>query len=684
MSGITALMNLSQNALNTAQIGINVCGQNIANVDTVSYSRQSPYISTSASVSYGGVLLGTGASVEEIVRSSNQYIEEQLMNETSTYAGLQEYVSYMERVESIFNENSDNALSSLISDFYSAWQDLSNNPSGAAERVVVYELGDSISDRFNALNEDLRQIEDDLSSEIETALSEINNITANIASINKEIVALEAGGSTANDQRDNLNQLLTNLSELIDINTFENSNGAITVSTAKGYTLVNSNTNTELGMSGDLIVWEGSSGDVDITDDITGGKVGGWLMMRDEAVPTYMAELDVMAEGFIWAVNYEHSQGAGLEYFDGQISGTYQTGSSELLSTLSYADKLDFSNNVVMWLQDSSTEPPTSTKIEIDLSAAAPVTSSDITLSGNANSVLDSYVFTVDPAGSQVGGGTDVTINWSNNLTEGSFTVDAGSIPETIEVDGMKITFDNITGPFTNDTFVITTDANGNPTENISGYTLTDFADEFNNTVALTGGGVTASVVNNAIVFTPDSDNYSFAFSDDESEESGMMAALGINTFFSGDSAMTMEVNDVLENKNLIAACSVNSDTGEIGAGDNTNALAIIDSQNLTLEMRDIVLNRGEAASSSTLNSTIEGYYQVIISKIGLSSLSIKSSMEFSESMVATLTGQRDAVSAVSLDEEMVNLMQFQSAYSAAAKLLTVADEMLQTLLSVR
>ncbi|MCG8687176.1 MAG: hypothetical protein MI892_20020, partial [Desulfobacterales bacterium] len=100
--------------------------------------------------------------------------------------------------------------------------------------------------------------------------------------------------------------------------------------------------------------------------------------------------------------------------------------------------------------------------------------------------------------------------------------------------------------------------------------------------------------------------------------------------------------------------------------------------------MKEWTFVRGQDAVSSLTDATMDEYYHTLIASLGLESSSIQGSREFAELMVKQLTEQRNSVSAVSLDEEMVNLIKYQQAYSAASKLLTTADEMLDTLLSIR
>lgn len=174
----------------------------------------------------------------------------------------------------------------------------------------------------------------------------------------------------------------------------------------------------------------------------------------------------------------------------------------------------------------------------------------------------------------------------------------------------------------------------------------------------------------------------SLAFSSDNSD---VLAALGINTFFSGSTAGGIAVSDTIAgSKDYIAAAQIDSDTGDFAVGDNTNALAVADLQYATRNIAQWTCNRGSANSSDSVTATVEGYYHSMVGSIGMKSASISRSKAFDEVMVNKLGEIRDSISAVSLDEEMTNIIKFQRAYAAAAKLISVSDEMLNTLLSVK
>ncbi|MDR0826918.1 MAG: flagellar hook-associated protein FlgK [Desulfovibrio sp.] len=190
---------------------------------------------------------------------------------------------------------------------------------------------------------------------------------------------------------------------------------------------------------------------------------------------------------------------------------------------------------------------------------------------------------------------------------------------------------------------------------------------------------ITASIVNNKLQVTgkpiPGEPGkvYSFAVSADTT---GLAAALGINTFFEGTNADTFAIRgELFTNTNLINAGRLNG-AGEINPGDNITALEI---ENLAIKQVSI----GTFWNRPTTQS-IAAYYGGIVTKIGTDTMSTKFVAASETAMATDLYNRQEEISGVNLDEEMSNLIKFQASYKAAAKLITTADEMLQTLLSMK
>jgi len=586
MSGIGMVLNIATTALNAQQYGLGVTAQNIANVNTEGYSRQNPVLVAKQPLMYGGLLLGRGVDTEQVSRSSDQLIENKLMQEKSNMSSSSEMEKYMQVLEGFFNENSGNSISTMVSDFWNGWYDISNHPSGPSERISLYEQSVLLSEQFNALRTDLTQIHTDLTGAVTSGIETINKITHEIAQVNGQIVSMETN-NVANDLRDKRNALVSELNEYLDVKAFEQSDGSLTILATRGCTLVQGNSSYDLemgGTNGDRIRWQNSSGSyVDITNYLTNGKLGGWLDMRDEIIAKNQLDLDALAKEFIWSVNQQHSQGVGLEGFSSVTGSCVVSDRAEELGTidsgLDYYDKIS-DGTFNLWVYDSNGAVVGGLPISIPIDADS--------------------------------GGT--------TLTSLSIDIDAAAnITASITLDGkLKIDAD-------------------------SGYT--------------------------------------FAFSDDTSN---VLAALGINTFFTGSSSGDMRVSDsIVLNKNFIAAAQVDSD-GTMASGDNNNALTITNLQSTSMSISQWICDRINGNTQGSVISTIEDYYHSMVGAIGIVSASVSRDRSFGEMMVNELSTIRDGISAVSLDEEMTNIIKYQHAYAAAAKLISVGDEMLSTLLELK
>jgi flagellar hook-associated protein 1 FlgK len=158
-----------------------------------------------------------------------------------------------------------------------------------------------------------------------------------------------------------------------------------------------------------------------------------------------------------------------------------------------------------------------------------------------------------------------------------------------------------------------------------------------------------------------------FAFGGDSS---GLLAAMGINTFFDGYSASNVSVNAVVSgNVGLIAAGRI-AENGEHTKGDNSNALDLADLKDADL------MNNG----TQTINEAVIAWSVDLGSNIA----NLDDNRTFAEAAKEELLNLRDQVSAVSLDEEMIKMIQFQRSYQMAAKMIGVADQLLETLLTLK
>jgi len=318
MPDIYGILNTASRSLLTQQKAIDVTGQNIANVNTPGYSRQRVVMEPSTPINFEPGQMGTGVKAAEIQRIYDGFIGGQINGENAKLGQWEATESGLARIELIFNESSGVGLGQAMGEFWSAWQDLVNNPSGYPERTVLRSTSQTLARTFNTMSANLHQIQLDYDRTIVGTLDEINGLSRQIVDLNDKISQVEISGQNSNDYRDQREQLLKELASLIEINTYENEQGQVTVLAGNGNPLVQSPQAYELSTVTNVdglqdVVWMDRNGTtIDITASIGGGELKGWLDVRDGFSQDYLDRLDALAGAMIAEVNAIHQGGYGM------------------------------------------------------------------------------------------------------------------------------------------------------------------------------------------------------------------------------------------------------------------------------------------------------------------------------------------------------------------------------------
>jgi flagellar hook-associated protein 1 FlgK len=327
MTQLFGLLSIGAGALLSQQRAISVTGNNIANVNTPGYSRQRLNMETNLPVDSPVGLVGFGVQTTTVERVYDRFLGVQVNNESANLGRWEAQKGSLEQVEVVFDESGGYGLNQALSDFWNSWQDLSMNPSGTVERSVVAAKSQALADTIRQKYADLEQSQVDIDAAVRSGIEDINRLTAEIADLNRKIASTESGGTVmANDYRDSRDLALKQLSEIIGINSFEDSDGQVVVSVGSGRTLVESGNNYALtptdppGHVG--IKWPGTA--LPITSEISSGKMAGWLQTRDTKIAGYMSSLDDLAQTLSTEVNTLHAAGYGLNgsHGDALFSGS--------------------------------------------------------------------------------------------------------------------------------------------------------------------------------------------------------------------------------------------------------------------------------------------------------------------------------------------------------------------------
>ena len=305
MTQVFGLLSTGVGALLSQQRAISVTGNNIANVNTPGYSRQRVNMETNLPMDTSIGPVGMGVHTTTVERVYDRFLGVQMNNASAGLGRWEAQKGALERVEVVFDESGGYGLNQALSDFWNSWQDLSMNPSGTTERAVVAAKSQALADSFHQNYADLEQAQADIDAAVRSGVEDINRLTAEIADLNQKIAGTEADGTVnANDYRDRRDLALKQLSEIIGINSFEDSAGRVVVSVGSGRTLVESGNTTALNCHQPAghadIVWPGNTGATqNISNEITSGKMAGWLQARDTKIESYKGQLNELAENLI-------------------------------------------------------------------------------------------------------------------------------------------------------------------------------------------------------------------------------------------------------------------------------------------------------------------------------------------------------------------------------------------------
>jgi flagellar hook-associated protein 1 FlgK len=313
---------------------MNVTGSNVANVNTPGYTRLQSVFGSVGIFDTTTDQQQFGVKVTSIERVYDKYLDAQVVQQEQYGAYSQSQLDVLNNVESIFNESTGGGINDLLSQFWGAWSQLSANPSDITERDSLVSISQSLASMFNQKANELINTQNDTNNEISSDVTELNNDLAQLADYNDKIVQIEHGGGTASDLRDKRTELLKNISQIVDVNYYEEADGSLNVFLSNGKSLVEGtnvwdlkavpNTNNS---SYDDIVFKDDTTNKAINGDLKGGKLAGLLYVRDTQVAGYLNDLNSMASTIITKVNALHSSGYDL---NGNAGGNFFSTASTL------------------------------------------------------------------------------------------------------------------------------------------------------------------------------------------------------------------------------------------------------------------------------------------------------------------------------------------------------------------
>lgn len=323
MPGLITGLNIGKSALYAQQSALQIVGNNIANVNTPGYSRQKVKMISGKTNPIGQ--MSSGVTVEGASRAKDVLIDSILRRETQSLGHYETLKSSLEQIESIFNEPSDTGLSSLMSRFFNAWEDLANNPEDLSARIVLRERGAALTNAINETHFRLSQLQQDIGETLKGKVKEVNNIAQQIANLNQQIKNTEI-----NELLDRRDVLVDQLSKFVDIDVLETEDGTLTINAGQKTLISGINANELEVTTQKLTQPKGSvaQASVRLREDqgtpvnIRNGELKGLLDAHNDIIPNYQKQLDDLAAKLAEEVNELHKTGVGL---DGSTGNSFFT-----------------------------------------------------------------------------------------------------------------------------------------------------------------------------------------------------------------------------------------------------------------------------------------------------------------------------------------------------------------------
>ena len=638
-------------ALNAAQLSLLTAEHNIANVNNPGFRRQQVVQSTNFALPSSAGYVGQGAQVETIRRLYNNFLDDQVLSASSQSEFYNAYYGAIKQIDNVLADPNA-GLSPAIQEFFKGVNAVANDPASVPGRQALLSGAEALVSRFQSISSRLETIRNGVDTQLESIVTNINSYGAQIADLNQKIVTAQSlVGQPPNDLLDQRDQLIAKLNEQVRVSTVKQDDGSYNIFIGSGQSLVVGVSTFTLAVQDDPadleqknIVYSQGGNFIKIPQASleNGGVLGGLLSFRRNTLEGAQNALGRVSIALAQTVNNQNLLGQDL---NGALGGNLFSLAST--SPTIYANSGNSSGAALLTATLSS-------------GAAGALTTSNYNLV--YSSASSNYTLT------RVSDGTQTVIS---------------SLPST--VDGVTIALSSGT-PATGDKWLLL------PTR--FGARDISVATSDPNKIAAAAPIRTARS-------TANTGNASINLgSVNTASQPPLNSNLQNSVTITFTSASTFNVNDTTLGSSLatgvaytaggaityngwtvaISGVPAASDTFTIatntgGIGDNRNALALA-----ALQTTNKLANN----TSGTPTTTYQGAYAQLASIVGNKTRENQVNSASQQTLLNDTRKTEQQLSGVNLDEEAANLLRFQQAYQAAAKMVQVGSTLFDTILAIR
>ena len=629
-------MNIGLSGLLAFQRSLDVTAHNISNVATDGYSRQRAEMAPVPAQMRAGSLYGNGVEVVTVRRAYDRFATTELWGQTSAQRSLQVYADMSARIGAPLADASS-SLQGALSDYYAALRTVAATPQDAAARQAALSSMQTLASRVHTLDSTVGSLDQEINARIAATVSQISALATQIADVNQRIAA--AGTVPPNDLLDSRDRLIGELSTKTAVQVVSQPDGSVNVLIGTGQSIVTGGRAFALTTGGSLydpsrpeIYHTGSSGTGAITEQMTGGELGGLLDFRRQVLDPARASLGRVVTGVAIAGNAQHQ--LGLDAYGelggnlwNDLSGVPQVFASSANTgngavSASIADLGGLTDSRYRLARDASGYSLTRLNdgkvfaLASFPGSAETVDGVTLSLSAGALAVGDSYL--IDPTG-------DAARQFGLAVVDPARLALAGPVRSGVGAGNTG------SGQIGTPTALSVPSPAG---DLLNAITIT-FTSPTSYDVTGVGAGLPALGV-------------------------GYDPAQGATVAFNGWSVR-------LDGKPATGdVFRVEPNIG--GSGDGRNAQALAGQESLQM------LEGGRASAQVS--------YAGLLARVGSAGQQARIGADARQVLVDQARSAREAVSGVNLDEEAANLVQLQQAYQAAAQVIAISDAMFASLLN--
>lgn len=660
---MAGILDIGVSALLSFQNSLNTTGHNIANSDTEGYSRQRTQLATQVPQLRGYGWIGSGVKIVGVERITDQFIATQVRSAQSVASQLQMYTDFAVRLDDVLADPNI-GLDPALQDFFDAMQIVADDPSSVASRQVLLTETDSLVDRFHDLNRQFSDLRVQVNQQMTSVTTEINLLAQSLGRVNTSIVEAigASGGDDPNDLLDQRETLLAELAKLADLTIVPQDNGAWNVFIGKGQALVMGSNVATLGTQPNAadasqmdVIFNDSVGSRAITDQLSGGELGGLIDFREQILNPGQNRLGLVAIGISENLNAQHQLGIDLNGVQGSNIFSSATISPYALEdnsggasvSAAIVDSGNLTDSDYMLMSGGGnlytlTRLKDNKSFAIDTGGVDPYTTVELDgmtlqIAGSANLGDKFYIqptryaaekinmLLTDPRSFAAAG--PVRVKQATNADSGNLNSGTGKISQP-----SISSFSNL------------------PLASPSSITLEWRADVNNDGTADDPGFRVSGGPGGTISYDP------------STESSGKIFT------FSAYGGMTFTVSGVLSEGDRFII-----ENNLFGEGDNRNALTMA-----AIQTRNTLFGETNGVRAS---ATIQEAYGLLVSDVGTKTRQAKINSEASAGLLERHQTALSSVSGVNLDEEAANLIRYQQAYQAAAQVISVSNTLFDTLI---